>query len=158
MTDYQMNGIYMDCVLFLLLITALYYDLKSNIIPNFVTYIGIAFGLLMIFFIGTYDQIRGHLFGLVLGFGFFYVFFLFGWIGGGDVKLMGMIGLLKGVQFLIPVIVYTAIFGGVIAIGFMVYSLIRKKPVRGLKVPYGTAICLGTFTTLIIQYGIMNLK
>ncbi len=153
---YQTNRLLLDIVLFTILIPALYYDLRKNIIPNFLTYGGIAFGLLMVFILGDTNQIQGHLFGLVLGFGLFYIFFLFGWVGGGDVKLMGVIGVLKGVVFLVQAIVWTAIFGGIIGILIFFYGIFTKKSISNMRVPYGTAICLGTFTVLAIQYGIIN--
>jgi len=157
LTAYQTNGFLLDIVLFTILIPALYYDLIKKVIPNFLTIGGIVFGLCMVFFLGELSQIQGHLFGLVLGFGFFYILYLFGWVGGGDVKLMGAIGVLKGVTFLVQVIIYTAVLGGIIGIICIIVNFIKKKTIKGTTVPYGTAICLGTFLNLAIQYKIIGM-
>jgi prepilin peptidase CpaA len=156
MDVYDVNGMLLDIVLFSILIPAMYYDLRKNMIPNFLSVGGIVFGLVVVFLLGEPGQIQGHLFGLVLGFGFFYIMYLFGWVGGGDVKLMGAIGVLKGVTFLVHVIIYTAVIGGLIGVGYLAWYALKKKPLKGLKIPYGTAICLGTFTALAIRYGIIT--
>lgn len=150
------NRLLLDIVLFIILVTGIYYDMTKRIIPNFLTGGGIIFGLIMVFILGTPEQVKGHLFGLVLGFGFFYILYLMNWVGGGDVKLMGVIGLLRGVGFLVSCIIYTAIFGGVIAIICLIHALYKKKKVKDIRVPYGTAICMGTFFPLAIEYGIVS--
>lgn len=156
LNDFQSQRLLLDIVLLVVLIPSLYYDLVQNRIPNFLTVSGMAFGILAAFLLGTEGQIQGHLFGLVLGFGFFYILYLFGWVGGGDVKLMGAIGSLKGVPFLLNVLIYTSILGGLIALLFLLKAFLKKESFRKLKVPYGTAICLGTFVSLAIQYGLMS--
>jgi prepilin peptidase CpaA len=153
---FEADRLYVDIVLFPILITSLYYDLKSNIIPNFLTYGAMLFGTLMLFLMDDSRAIQSHGLGLVLGFGLFFVFFVFGWVGGGDVKLMGAIGLLKGIDFLIRVIVYTSIFGAVIALCFLVYALFHKVEKKAARMPYGTAICLGSFMVLAMDYGIVS--
>lgn len=154
--QYQFNHILLDLTLFTILIPALYYDLRRNVIPNYLTVSGICFGVIMSFLLGEPEQVKGHLFGLVLGFGFFYILYLFGWVGGGDVKLMGAIGALKGVSFVVNTIIYTSIFGGVIAILFLLVSFFKREDLKSLKVPYGTAICLGSFFVLAMEYGILK--
>ena len=156
LNDFQSQRLFLDIVLLLVLIPSLYYDLVQNRIPNFLTVSGMVFGILAAFLLGTSAQIQGHLFGLILGFGFFYILYIFGWVGGGDVKLMGAIGSLKGVAFLVNVLIYTSILGGIIALLFLLKAFIKKENFRKLKVPYGTAICLGTFVSLAIQYGLMS--
>ena len=156
LNDFESQRLFLDIILLVVLIPSLYYDLVQNRIPNFLTVSGMTFGILAAFLLGTSAQIQGHLFGLVLGFGLFYILYLFGWVGGGDVKLMGAIGSLKGVVFLVNVIVYTSILGGLIALVFLLKALLKKEGLRNLKVPYGTAICLGTFVSLAIQYGLIS--
>ena len=156
LNSHETQRLLLDVVLLVVLIPSLYYDLVQSRIPNFLTLSGMVFGILAAFLLGSPGQIQGHLFGLVLGFGFFYILYLFGWVGGGDVKLMGAIGSLKGVVFLINVLIYTSILGGLIALLFLGKALFKKEKIRHLKVPYGTAICLGTFLSLAIQYGLLS--
>jgi prepilin peptidase CpaA len=153
-TEWQYNRLLLDIILFLILLPSIYYDLKENRIPNFIIQSALLFGFIIVFILGDYAQIRGHLFGLVLGFGFFYLFYLAGWMGAGDVKLFAVIGLLKGVKFLVSVFIYATFCSGLIMLIYLVYALIKKKNLKSLRLPYGTAICLGTYTVLFIQYGL----
>ncbi|MBV1770150.1 MAG: A24 family peptidase, partial [Candidatus Desulforudis sp.] len=54
--------------------------------------------------------------GFPLGVAIFVIPFAMGGIGGGDVKLMGAIGALKGWAFTLEAALLTAVWGGVIAL------------------------------------------
>lgn len=136
------------------LIPVMYYDLVQHRIPNFLTFSAIVFGLLTLFLVGDRGMMLFHILGLLVGFGLFYVFYLFGWVGGGDVKLVGAIGLLKGTWPLLSILIYTAVFGGILSLVFLATALIKKVPLKGLRIPYGTAIVLGVFAYLGKQYGV----
>lgn len=135
-------------LLALLCVPVVYYELSSRRIPNFITYAGIAAGLL-IAVIWRRDELFNYLGAFLFGFGLFYVFYLLGWIGGGDVKLMGMVGMLMGLGFLFSTLIYTTLAGGVIAFGVLVYRLLRRLPLRGATIPYGTAIVAGSYICLL---------
>lgn len=131
-------------VLLLVGIPVVYYDLRFNRIPNFLTYPGILLGLAFLVFARN-DQFLGHSLAFVAGFGLFYAFYLFGWVGGGDAKLMGMIGILMGLDFLVVALVYTALAGGAIALARIAVAMVKKESLRGVRIPYGTAIVAGTY-------------
>ncbi len=130
-----------------LCVPILYHDLRTHMIPNRYTYVGIGLGLLVLVFLRR-AQFLDYSLAFIGGFGLFYIMFLLGWMGGGDVKLIGMIGLLMGTRFLIAALVFISIAGGVLALGKLVYLLARRQPVRGARIPYGTAIVAGTYFTL----------
>lgn len=102
-------------VLMVVLTAAVYTELQSNRIPNGLTLGGMGVGLL----IGWSPwgiSLGSSLIGLAIGFGFLFMFYVFGGMGGGDVKLMGAVGALLGHQLIQPTLVYTAFIGGAMAV------------------------------------------
>lgn len=72
--------------------------------------------------------------------------FAAGLMGGGDVKLLAAVALMAGPTFALPFVLYTALFGGVIAAAMLVWQRLEKEPSPNLmKVPYGVAIMAGGF-------------
>ncbi len=70
--------------------------------------------------------------------------FAAGLMGGGDVKLLAAVALMAGPSFALPFVLYTAVFGGFIAAGMLVWQRLEKEPSPFLmKVPYGVAIMAG---------------
>ena len=59
-----------------------------------------------------------------------------------------MTGLLGGKRFLVEVMLYSAVIGGLIALGIALYLLFRARSPRGVTIPYGTAIVIGTYLVL----------
>ena len=131
-------------VLLLWGIPVVYFDLTRHRIPNLLTYSGMVAGLL-IFLLFRRDQITNFPVAFLLGFGVYYLCYMFGWIGGGDVKLMAMVGLLGGTRFLAEVMLYSAVIGGLIALGVALVLLFRSRSPRGAQIPYGTAIVAGIY-------------
>ncbi len=145
----MMDAVNSLCILYLLIagIFVVYFDLRFNSIPNYITYGGLLLGLLAAVFFRRND-IMNYLLAFLVGGGFFYAMFLCGWFGGGDVKLIAMIGLLMGSRFLLDSVVYMTVAGGLIALVYVAEHLIHRKPLRGAKIPYGTAIVAGVYFTV----------
>ena len=131
-------------VLLLWGIPVVYFDLTRHRIPNLLTYSGMVAGLL-IFLLFRRDQITNFPVAFLIGFGVYYLCYMFGWIGGGDVKLMAMVGLLGGTRFLAEVMLYSAVIGGLIALGVALVLMFRSRSPRGAQIPYGTAIVAGIY-------------
>ena len=100
-TDFKYRKIY-NIVLFPALLLALLYQLKL-------------FGLS-----GFYDWGQG----LLLGLAFLLIPYLLGGMGAGDVKLLGVIGAIKGPVFVFYCFIGAAIIGGLMSVGLLLY---RKK-------------------------------
>ncbi|MFT7515220.1 MAG: prepilin peptidase CpaA, partial [Candidatus Omnitrophota bacterium] len=120
MTD---DIIFLSSMLTLVVVLAItcYTELKENIIPNKVTYTGMVLGLVYGFLPGGID-LQASAFGLVLGFSTMFIFYIFGGMGGGDVKLMGTVGALMGVQHILAVLIYTSLIGAVMAIFYLTWN------------------------------------
>jgi len=112
-------------------------DLETGLLPNLLTFPGIAIGLAFAFWLG---YIEDAVIGAVVGYGFFWLvakLFLLvtgrEGMGYGDFKLLAMLGAFMGWQAL-PFIVFTSsLVGAVVGILFLVLS---KKDVR-TEIPFG---------------------
>jgi prepilin peptidase CpaA len=97
------------------------YDVRSRRIPNFITLPAIVFGLLLHAVFGGWWQLftaaaGGLLCGLI-----FFVFYLAGGMGAGDVKLITATGCIAGLPLVGHLLILTALAGGVMAIGLALY-------------------------------------
>lgn len=101
-----------------LIIGAMYTDMTTRKVPNWLTYPAIYLGVVLNIFAQD-DWLAGlsHAsMGFAVGFGLFCVLFALNVLdGAGDVKLMGAIGALTGWWFTANVILHTALIGGVVA-------------------------------------------
>jgi len=147
-----------------------YSDVRSGRIPNRMTYGALLAGLAARFFVsGWTGVLEGILATLICG-GVFLLFFMLGGMGAGDVKLMAAIGCWAGIRQGLITMLATAIAGGLLAVGYMVFyhrasrtihnmgSLLRFHLTSGLrshpeinlkspdavKIPYAVAIAMGT--------------
>jgi prepilin peptidase CpaA len=153
----------------LMLTVAVYIEMKERRIPNWLTLSGMAMGLLIAYLQGTL-ALYSSIGGLIIGFGFLFIFYVFGGVGGGDVKLMGAAGALMGSALIKPALVYTSFIGAFLAImmilwrkdfwlrvawGLKKLAFWRKgdeaqlSPGEAVAVPYGLAIALGCLLALL---------
>ncbi len=161
-------------LLFSLLTVAVFTELKDGRIPNWLTYAGMGAGML----IGWFDSrevFYSHVLGLIFGFGFLFIFWMYDGVAGGDVKLMGAAGALLGSNLIKPALLYTSMVGALLAIAILIWRkdfwtrltdginrlacFWRKKPVVDgtplppVYVPYGIAIALGCLMAVLIAGG-----
>jgi len=158
-------------VLALMLAIAVYIELRENRIPNWLTLTGMTLGLLIGYWYGT-GVFWSSLGGLAIGFGFLFIFYVFGGVGGGDVKLMGAAGALMGSDLIKPAVVYTALLGAFLAVMMVIWRKdfwlrlgagLRKlafwrklKEVQATEaapvtVPYGVAIAAGCLLAILVK-------
>jgi prepilin peptidase CpaA len=163
-----------NVILLLLLLICGVTDLLCKRIPNFATLPAILAGFTINTFLGDVG-LRGSLIGFAFAFGLFYLFFLSGGMGGGDVKLAGAIGALRGWPFIFHAVLFSTVIGGVIAISVVIwkgeltqtlrnlwrvfYSIInpglkieRLDQTESRSIPYGIAIILGTLWTMLAYH------
>ncbi len=146
----------------LLVLAAAISDALTYRIPNLVTAaIVVAFPLAALLFGMSLSLVMWHVIAglgvLVVGFGLF----ASGFIGGGDAKLMAAAALWIGTAALGPFVVYTALAGGALAVGYFAWNVIQThiditsraseasfvKRLAACKadLPYGVAIGVGAF-------------
>ena len=144
-------------------------DARSQRIANRLTYTGFAAALLLRAFVVGWLGLREGLLGALIGGGLFFVLFLVGGMGAGDVKLMAAVGAWAGSAQIVNILIATAFAGGAMAVGLMLYrraalatllntfELIRHHLTAGLRphpqlnikepgsmrIPFAPAIAIG---------------
>ena len=136
-------------VLFFLIVSASYYDLSENRVPNWCTLPVIAVGLLLSFGEGGLTRggylnpqtvnLTSSLIALVLGATFFGLFYLSKLVGAGDVKLVAACGAVQGTGFLLQAVVRGAMVGFVLALGILLW---QGRLWQGLKRGFRMALTL----------------
>lgn len=106
------------------------FDIRQGRIPNRLTYSGMVAGLAVRGVLGGWRGLGDGLLAGLLGGGIFFLFFLVRGMGAGDVKLMTALGCWTGVRETLVILTVTAIAGGALAIG---YLLFYRRGVRTLR-------------------------
>jgi prepilin peptidase CpaA len=165
-----------NLLLIIILTICVITDVKSRKIYNKVIYPSLLLTFLFHFLAGGWDQLQGSIFGFLLGFALLLIPYLMGGMGAGDVKLLALVGALKGGPFVLYTGIYMALIGGAIAV---ILLIAHKKLLQFLKqlpylfasirllgsssimageasicpitYPYGVAIAGGAVFTLVLQ-------
>jgi prepilin peptidase CpaA len=127
-------------VLAAMLIVAAAGDLRARRIPNKLNLV-IALGALPYWWLSGYGllDVAGQI-GIAAGvFLLFALLFQIGWIGGGDVKLLGALGLWLPLAAVVKLLVIMSLAGGLLCLGMAVRQRL-KAPGGRPQVPYGVAI------------------
>ncbi|MCX5779945.1 MAG: prepilin peptidase [Firmicutes bacterium] len=156
-----------DFVLALGLVICLITDLKERRIYNVVLLPLLIFGLSYNLFTGGFTGLMQSILGTITGLGILIIPFALGGIGAGDVKLLAVIGAVKGPLFVVYSALGMGLAGGIIALLILTYqgSVINTLKsffrgiwlmlITGFKVikfdfdnektmlPYGLAIAIG---------------
>jgi prepilin peptidase CpaA len=161
-----------------LAIAAAVVDVQQHRIPNRLTYPAIVLGFLLRGLLLGGKGLLTALSGCLLAGGIVFLFYAVRAMGAGDVKLLAAIGSLVGPSHAVVVLLATAIFGGVLAIGYALYrrqlvstvknvgSVLRFHAWAGLqahpelnldnpsalRMPYGLAIAAGTLYALLAMW------
>jgi len=117
------------------------WDAFTGRIPNWLTIGSIVLGLVFHAFTG---KMVWCLLGLLAGIMIYWPFFSLGYMGGGDVKMMGAIGCFAGLEGVIYTALLASLWGGVMAL----VALIQKKK----YIRYGVAIGLGYLTLQVLLW------
>ena len=168
-----------EIVLVALVTAAAWSDFRIRRIPNWITVPGAALGFALQAWHGGLEGVLSSLAGAGLGLGIFIALYIAGGMGAGDVKLFSAVGAFAGPQALIVVFVFTALLGGIAAVGLAVWrGRLRETVVRSgallldlgrlrwqevrettiavgpnaLRLPYGAVIAGGTLVSLILLH------
>ena len=130
-------------------------DAREYIIPNEFTFGGLAIGLVLSA-AGGLNAVLAALLGAVVGFGLLWVVGVAGrWafkeeaMGGGDIKMMAMVGSFVGWQGVLLTIFLGALAGTAI---FLPLTLIGRKKL----VPFGVFLAMGAAVTYVIGPSIIE--
>jgi len=146
------------------------HDVRDARIPNWLTYRGLIAAFAVRVVLLGWPGLRSGFVGMLVAGGVFYLLFLLGGMGGGDVKLMAVVAAWGGGSQAVPILITAAIAGGILAVAYMTagkrvrqtllntLELIRHHMLSGLRpharlnvrqpsttrVPYGVAIAMAT--------------
>lgn len=150
-------------------------DLYNRKIYNAVIFPALLATFILHYILGGWIAVGQATLGFFVGFGILLVPYLLGGMGAGDVKLLALVGAMKGTSFVLTTAIYMALLGAVIA---LVVLLCRKGMVKrliaffyfmyglryGIKIPlglnkgalsaaypYGLAIAGGTILCFIVK-------
>ncbi|MGD9950079.1 MAG: A24 family peptidase, partial [Desulfobulbus sp.] len=160
---FQRFGVSVDfCVMFVFfaaLLVIIFIDIHHQIIPDLISLPGIAVGFAASFFTSDVTGQQSGL-GVLLGGGLLYlVAFAYytltkkDGMGGGDIKLLAMIGAFLGWQSLLYVVFASSLLGSIIGI----VAMIMKGQGGKTRVPFGPFLAFGAITWVLFQQQILIL-
>ncbi len=133
-------------------------DLSHTIIPDSVTLPGIVVGVISaatILPVGLMNSLLGVLIGGGLLWGLAVVSpYLFGkeGMGGGDIKLLGMVGAFLGWRPALLTIMIGALVGSVLGLSLIAFKILRRDE----YIPFGPFLALGALISLFFHQHILD--
>lgn len=129
------------------LIALALYDIKWQLLPNKILfplmYIAVVQSIVLLIFSPSIRQLLSILFSALIGGGIFYVLFQISsgkWIGGGDVKLGTLLGLVLANSSLMIMTIFTAsLIGTAISLPFLISGRFNRKS----RIPFGPLLIAG---------------
>jgi leader peptidase (prepilin peptidase)/N-methyltransferase len=132
------------------LVTITFIDLDHQIIPDVISLPGIAIGL-AVSFVSPLVTPLGALMGVLVGGGVLLAIAAAyqairgqEGMGGGDVKLLAMIGAFLGWQSVFVTLMVASLIGSIIGVGLMIYQRADTK----LAIPFGPFLACGALVCL----------
>ena len=138
---------------FCVLIVILVIDLERGLILNKVVYPAAAIALIIAVFApnpGIINAVIGGAIGLVIM--FLVALATKGGIGWGDVKMMGLVGLLTGFPLVLVSLLLAVVSGGLVAIVLLLLKVKKRKQ----TIPFGPFLSLGAMITLLWGASILD--
>ncbi|MEC4676358.1 MAG: prepilin peptidase [Nitrospirota bacterium] len=148
------------CVLVSSLIVITFIDLDYQIIPDRITLVGIPIGLLAgslllpdPFLRASALGYKASVAGFLIGGGFFYLVAVLsrGGMGGGDIKLMAMVGAFLGWKAVLLTTLLGSLSGSIVGLFLMAV----KGKGRKYRIPFGPFLALGTLVSLFFGQEIL---
>jgi leader peptidase (prepilin peptidase) / N-methyltransferase len=134
-----------------ILVTITFIDLDHQIIPDFVSLPGIVVGFLGSFLL-PWVSWSDSLLGILLGGGSLYLVaagyaLLSGkeGMGGGDIKLLAMIGAFLGWKAILPIVFFSSVLGTLVGVPVM----LMKRADGKLAIPFGPFLSAGAIIYLL---------
>jgi len=145
-------------VFFAALLVIIFIDIHHQIIPDVISLPGIALGFLASFFSGHITWQQSGL-GLLIGGGILYLV-AFGYytlakrdgMGGGDIKLLAMIGAFLGWQSLLYVVFASSFMGSIVGI----LAMIKQGKGGKTRIPFGPFLSIAAISWVLFQDQILQ--
>ncbi|WP_461205475.1 A24 family peptidase [Clostridium sp. DL1XJH146] len=112
----------LDIILISVLIVCLITDLKYQKIYNKIIYPTLLAVIVIHITSNGFSGFKSSILGFIVGLSILLTPYFLGGIGAGDVKLLALIGAIKGSVFVLNTALYMALIGGIIALVIIVYK------------------------------------
>ena len=151
-------SLYFHILLASILICVAFIDLDYQIIPDVLVLLGFGAGLLykIVAFLYKWPSVGflDGIYGLLLGGGFCLLIAILsnGGMGGGDIKLMAMLGFWFGLRSIIFIALLAFIVGSIVSVALLLTSIKTRKDF----IPFGPFIVASTYIALLFQQGLMQ--
>lgn len=120
---------------------AVFFDVRTRRIPNWLTLGGAATALLLGTVLGGVRGLESGFFGALIAGAVGLVFWLGRTIGGGDHKLLIGVGAFVGRELVVPSLLGIGLAGGILALFWLIF--LRLRLVKTKRMPYSIAIAAG---------------
>lgn len=141
------------------LLVIIFIDIHHQLIPDVISLPGILLGFGGSFFSSSVSWQQSAL-GILLGGGTLYALALGYYLlakrdgmGGGDIKLLAMIGAFLGWQSLLYVIFASSVLGSIIGVA----AMFKQKKGGQTRIPFGPFLSIGALSWLFFQQNIIKL-
>ncbi|WP_085504921.1 A24 family peptidase [Thalassobacillus devorans] len=162
----------LDVFLLIILLICVITDFKNRKIYNKVIYPALLFTFIFHFAVSGWTGLSHSFLGFLIGFSILLIPYFLGGMGAGDVKLLGLIGAIKGGAFVFQSFLYIALIGALMAVLILVFRRGIFKSILyyvaslrgGVKLPggiargsltatypYGVAIALGAVVGMALE-------
>lgn len=129
-------------------------DFDHKIIPNSINLFLLIYGIIFNIIDFSFSNLTSNLLGLFIGGGLFLLIAIIskGAMGGGDIKLVAVLGLLFGFKKILLITFLSFIIGAIISILLLLFKIKKRKD----YIPFGPFICIGAFITIIYGNNIIE--
>ena len=144
----------------IMLIVDAFVDMKAQIIPNELNFLGFLVGIVLTYVALVKDVTIGldKIYGLLAGGGIFLLIALVAFViykkegmGLGDVKLMGVLGLFFGLFNTIQIFILSFAIGAIVSVLLMLFKI--KKSTDYMA--FGPFIVIATVITMFVPYTVL---
>lgn len=127
-----------------MLIIITYIDIKKMIIPNFLLII--MFVCCLTYFGFTNNINKENIIGGIIGFSFFLLLaYITNALGGGDIKLIAVLGVIFGINGILFIMLFSFIFGAIVSVILLLFKTKRKTD----NIAFAPFISLATITYML---------
>jgi prepilin peptidase CpaA len=149
------------CAILVLGVAAIIDDMARRKISNWIPVCALLFGISYQFLQNSWRGIGSAMVGTLAGFAVFFIFYVAGGMGAGDIKLMAGFGAILGANGILIASLLTAVVGGIIAVLLVVFGTADRmvahpsggsalKP-PNQSMPYAPAITLGVWLSQLAR-------
>lgn len=135
-----------DCIIVFFLLFIFIYDYKHQEIPDKAS-LPLAVILFFVSLAERWHSVPNMFLGIAVGGGFFFVQYYLSngrWIGGGDVRLGLLMGVILGWPNILAGLIFAYVFGAAVSV---IQIAFKKKNLKS-ETPFGVYLTLGTFVMM----------